>query len=239
MFSGLDWSILWRPPFGAQLRDAILLTTEIAFYAWVGALVIGIVVGIAREAPAAPVRALATAHVELFRNIPVLVQLFFVYYVLPRLLPPAERHALFELGWEMWSAVLTLALYSSAKIAEHVRAGLNAVGGGIRMAARSTGLSWGQTQRFVVLPLLLRVIAPSLTSEFVTIFKGSSLAMMVGVPETAYVTQQLGTETFHWVESNTLGTGVYLVCAWLIAGLMGVIERRTRVPGLIGRAARG
>ena len=115
----------------------------------------------------------------------------------------------------MWSAVLTLALYSSAKIAEHVRAGLNAVGGGIRMAARSTGLSWGQTQRFVVLPLLLRVIAPSLTSEFVTIFKGSSLAMMVGVAETAYVTQELGTETFHWVEANTLGTGVYLVCAWV------------------------
>jgi glutamate/aspartate transport system permease protein len=231
VFSGLDWSILWRPPFGEQLRDAILLTTQIALYAWVGALALGVLVGMAREAPAAPVRALATAHVELFRNIPVLVQLFFIYYVLPRLLPPPERHVLFQLGWEMWSAVLTLALYSSAKIAEHVRAGLNAVGSGIRLAARSSGLTWFQTQRLVVLPLLLRLILPSLTSEFVTIFKGSSLAMMVGVAETAYVTQQLGTETFHWVEANTLGTAVYLLCAWIIAALMSIIERHTRVPG--------
>ncbi|HSU07524.1 MAG TPA: amino acid ABC transporter permease [Acetobacteraceae bacterium] len=238
MFTGLDWSILWRPPFGEQLRDAILQTVQIAFYAWVAALVLGLLVGIAREAPAAPIRALATAHVELFRNIPVLVQLFFIYYVLPRLLPPAERRALFDLGWEMWSAVLTLALYSSAKIAEHVRAGLNAVGGQIRIAALATGLTWWQSQRQVVLPLLLRIIAPNLTSEFVTIFKGSSLAMTVGVAETAYVTQQIGTETFHWVEANTLGTAVYLLCAWIIAGLMGVIERRTRVPGLIGAAQR-
>lgn len=235
MFSGLDWSILWRPPFGEQLRDAILLTGEIALYAWIAALALGLLVGIARQAPSAPVRALATAHVELFRNIPVLVQLFFIYYVLPRLLPLAERRMLFQLGWEMWSAVLTLALYSSAKIAEHVRAGLNAVGQQLRTGALATGLTWWQAQRYVVLPLLLRVIAPSLTSEFVTIFKGSSLAMTVGVAETAYVTQQLGTETFHWVEANSAGTAVYLVCAWAIAGLMGVIERRTRVPGLLRR----
>jgi glutamate/aspartate transport system permease protein len=239
VFGGLDWSILWRPPYGEQLRDAILLTTQIAFYAWVVALALGLLVGIAREAPAAPLRALATAHVELFRNIPVLVQLFFIYYVLPRLLPLPERRALFALGWEMWSAVLTLALYSSAKIAEHVRAGLNAVGQGIRLSALASGLTWWQAQRYVVLPLLLRLIAPSLTSEFVTIFKGSSLAMTVGVAETAYVTQQLGTETFHWIEANTLGTAVYLLCAWIIAGLMGILERRMRVPGLIRREATG
>ena len=92
-----------------------------------------------------------------------------------------------------------------------------------------------QAQRYVIVPLLLRVIAPSLTSEFVTIFKGSSLAMTVGVMETAYVTQQLGAETFRWVEANTYGTAVYLTCAWIIAGLMSLIERATRVPGLVQR----
>jgi glutamate/aspartate transport system permease protein len=199
------------------------------------AMALGLVVGLARDAPSVTARRIATAHVEIFRNIPVLVQLFFIYYVLPRLLPLELRRALFRLGWEELSAIVTLALYSSAKIAEHIRAGLNAVGQHIRQSALATGLTWMQAQRYVIAPLLLRVIAPSLTSEFVTIFKGSSLAMMVGVAETAYVTQELGTETFHWVEANSLGTGVYLLCAWVIAGLMGLIERWTRVPGLLRR----
>jgi len=235
LFAGLDWSILVTPPFGGQLADAIVLTVQIAACAWVGATVLGLVVGIARDAPSAVVRGIATTHVEIFRNIPVLVQLFFVYYVLPRLLPLELRKALFRLGWEELSAVITLALYSSAKIAEHVRAGLNTVGNHIRQSALATGLTWLQAQRYIIVPLLLRVIAPSLTSEFVTIFKGSSLAMMVGVAETAYVTQQLGTESFHWVEANAAGTGVYLLCAWIIAWLMGLIERWTRVPGLLRR----
>jgi glutamate/aspartate transport system permease protein len=232
---GLDWSILVKPPFGGQLADAILLTIEIALYAWTAAMLIGLMVGIGREAPSTIARFVTTAHVEIFRNIPVLVQLFFVYYVLPRLLPLQVRRELFRLGWEEISAVITLALYSSAKIAEHVRAGVNTVGRHIQRSAMATGLTWLQTQRYVVVPLLLRTIAPNLTSEFVTIFKGSSLAMMVGVTETAYVTQQLGTETFHWVEANAAGTAVYLLCAWAIAGLMSLVERRTRIPGLLRR----
>jgi glutamate/aspartate transport system permease protein len=232
---GLDWSILFRPPYSDELTAAIRLTVEIAVYGWIFAMLIGVLVGLARDAPSGLARALATAHVELFRNIPVLVQLFFCYFVLPLLLPLSLRRALFRLGWEEISAIIALALYSSAKIAEHVRAGLNTVGRHLRQSALATGLTWMQTQRYVVAPLLLRVIAPSLTSEFVTIFKGSSLAMMVGVMETAYATQRLGTETFHWVEANSVGTGVYLLCAWIIALLMGLVERWTRVPGLIRR----
>jgi glutamate/aspartate transport system permease protein len=232
----MQWSILWSPPYREQILNALQLTVEIAFYAWIAALLIGIVVGIAREAPSLAVRTLATAHVELFRNIPVLVQLFFIYYVLPRLLPLDLRRALFRLGWEEIAAVITLALYSSAKIAEHMRAGLNTVSRHVRQGALATGLTWFQAQRYVIVPLLLRVIAPSLTSEFVTIFKGSSLAMTVGVMETAYVTQQVGSETFRWVEANTWGTAVYLACAWIIAGLMSLVERATRVPGLMQRS---
>jgi glutamate/aspartate transport system permease protein len=231
----LDWAILFRPPYSEELSAGILLTIEIAAYAWVAAMLLGLLVGLARDAPSALVRGIATAHVEIFRNIPVLVQLFFCYFVLPRLLPLELRRALFRMGWEEISAVVALALYSSAKIAEHVRAGMNAVGRHLWQSALATGLTWMQAQRYVIAPLLLRVIAPSLTSEFVTIFKGSSLAMTVGVMETAYVSQRLGTETFHWVEANSVGTAVYLLCAWIIAGLMSVVERRTRVPGLLRR----
>jgi glutamate/aspartate transport system permease protein len=195
----------------------------------------GVLTGIARDAPGRPLRLVATGYVEVFRNIPLLVQLFFVYYVLPRLLPVPLRQELFRLGWETGSAVLTLSLYTSAKVAEHVRAGLNAVSGPVRLGALATGLTWWQAQRYVIAPLLLRVILPSLTSEFLTIFKSSSLAMTVGVVETSYVTQQLGLETFHWIEANTVGTAVYLACAWIVAGAMSLVERRTRVPGLLRR----
>ena len=238
MGGGLDWGVLWRPPFGDLIVDAVLLTLRIAGASWVLAMLLGILVGIGREAPSRVVRGLSTGFVEVFRNIPVLVQLFFVYYVVPRLLPLEVRRLLFDMGWEVAAAILTLTLYSSAKIAEHVRAGMNSVGRPLRQAALATGLTWWQAERLVVLPLLLRVIAPSLTSEFVTIFKGSSLAMTVGAVETAYVTQQLGAETFRWIEANVFGTSVYLVCAWAIAALMSLVERWTRVHGLMGRTAR-
>ena len=235
MFANLEWSVLWRPPFGDQILNALLLTVEIAFFSWIFAMILGITVGMLREAPLAPVRWLATGYVELFRNIPVLVQLFFVYFVMPRVLPMGARQILFDFGWETVAAIVALSLYSSAKIAEHVRAGMNTVGPGIRQAATASGLTWLQIQGYVVLPLLLRIISPSLTSEFVTIFKGSSLAMTVGAVETAYFTQQLGTETFRWVEANVYGTSVYLLCAWIIAGIMGFVERWSRVGGLTHR----
>ncbi|MGH7125431.1 MAG: ABC transporter permease subunit, partial [Stellaceae bacterium] len=107
----------------------------------------------------------------------------------------------------------------------------------VQWGALSTGLSWWQTQRYVVAPLLLRLIVPSLTSEFVTVFKSSSLAMTVGVVETSYLTQQIGAETFHWIEANAFGTAVYLGCACVVAALMSLIERRTRVHGLLRRGA--
>jgi ABC-type amino acid transport system permease subunit len=163
------------------------------------------------------------------------VQLFFVYYVLPRLLPLHLRRELFRLGWEEISAVITLALYSSAKIAEHLRAGVNAVGRHVQRSAMATGLTWFQTQRLVIAPLLLQIIAPNLTSEFVTIFKGSSLAMMVGVTETAYVTQRLGWRCSTGWRPMRPAPRYILLCAWAIAGLLSLVERRTRIPGLLRR----
>lgn len=231
----LDWSVLWRPPYGGWVAGAVWLTVELSLLSWAFALVIGALTGLARESPYGVIRWLATAHVEVFRNIPLLVQLFFMYYVLPRLLPMGVRHELFRVGWERGSAILTLALYTSAKVAEHVRAGLNAVSREVKWGALSTGLTWWQAQRYVVAPLVLRVIVPSLTSEFVTIFKSSSLAMTVGVVETSYLTQEIGFQTFHWIEANTLGTVVYLACAWIVAGVMNVVEHHARVPGLLRR----
>jgi glutamate/aspartate transport system permease protein len=233
----LDWSLLFRAPYGARVVEAVLTTLELSLLAWGFALVLGVAVGLMREAPVRAVRLAATAFVEIFRNVPLLVQLFFIYFVLPRALPASLRQILFQFGWEFLSSVITLSLYTAAKVAEHVRAGLNAVGPGVRLAAMSMGLTWIAAQCYVVGPLVLRIIVPSLTSEFVTVFKSSSLAMTVGVVETSYLTQQLGLQTFHWIEASTIGTLVYLACAWSVAGCMSLVERAAQVPGFLRRGA--
>jgi len=237
MHQQLDWMLLFRAPYGERVLDAVVTTLELSLTSWVFALVIGTVAGLLHEAPLRAVRVVATAFVEIFRNVPLLVQLFFIYFVLPRALPLPLRQTLFAFGWEFVSAVLTLSLYTGAKVAEHVRSGLNAVGLGVHHAAMSTGLTWTTAQRHVVAPLVLRIIVPGLTSEFVTVFKSSSLAMTIGVVETSYLTQQLGLQTFHWVEASTVGTIVYLLCAWSVAGFMSLVERWTYVPGLLRRGA--
>ncbi|MBW1696804.1 MAG: amino acid ABC transporter permease [Deltaproteobacteria bacterium] len=235
----LDWSILWQLPYRTWILEGISLTIVISLVSWVFALIIGILIGLMRESPLRIIRLLSTAYVEIHRNIPLLVQLFFGYFALPMLLPIGIRRSLYDIGWEMGSAVLVLSLYTSAKVAEHVRAGLKTVSNLVKSGALATGLSWWQTQIYVVGPLLLRVIVPSLTTEFLTIFKGSSLAMTVGVVETTYVTQRLGFQTFRWIEANTVGTLVYLGCAWAIALFMAAIESRTRIPGLLQRGETG
>ena len=231
----LQWSILWQSPYREWILDGLSLTFQISLISWVCALVLGILIGMLAESPLRPLQYLSTAYVEIFRNIPLLVQLFLAYFVVPLLLPMQLRRQLYDLGWEMGSAIFTLSLYTSAKLAEHVRAGLNTVGRGIRQGALSTGLTWWQMEIYVVVPLLLRIIVPSITSEFLTIFKSSSLAMAVGVVETTYVTQRIGFHTFRWIEANTMGTVVYLLTAWAVAILMGAIERHVRVPGLLQR----
>src|ERR1700757_2738651 len=113
----LDWLLLFRAPYGERVVDAVLTTLELSLLSWVFPLVLGIVAGLLREAPVRAARLAATAFVEIFRNVPLLVQLFLIYFVLPRALPLPVRQTLFAFGWEFISAVLTLSLYTGAKIA--------------------------------------------------------------------------------------------------------------------------
>jgi glutamate/aspartate transport system permease protein len=231
----VQWSVLWGQPYRDWILEGLYLTIQISILAWICGLAIGILIGMLSESPRRPLALLSACYTEVFRNIPLLVQLFFAYFVLPLLLPLPIRRQLYEIGWEWGSAVLTLSVYTSAKVTGHVRSGLNAVGTGLREAALSTGLSWWQTERCIVVPLLLRLIVPNITTEFLTVFKGSSLAMAVGVMETTYMTQRIGFQSFRWVEANTAGTVVYLLLAWSVAILMSAVERKVRIPGLLHR----
>jgi glutamate/aspartate transport system permease protein len=237
MIYTFDWPVLWREPNGGLILDGLRMTLVLSLTAWMGALVFGTSVGFGRTARARPLRALCTIYVEILRNIPLLLQLFFWYFAFPAMLPRHIRVHLYSFGWEVGAAVVALALYTSSRVAEHIRAGVRSVEGGIGMAALSTGLTRLQALRWVVAPLVFRLITPSLTSEFLTIFKSSSVAMIIGVAETTFVSQRIGNSTFRFIEANAEATVIYLGISGLVAILAGFVELRLRVPGLLHRQA--
>jgi len=237
MIYTFDWAVLWREPYGGLILDGLKMTFYLSMTGWVGALFFGTLVGFGRTARAWPIRTLCTAYVELLRNIPILLQLFFWYFAFPAMLPRDIRVHLYSFGWETGAAIVALALYTSSRVAEHIRSGIRSADVGVRLAALSTGLSRLQAARYVTAPLVLRLITPSLTSEFLTIFKSSSVAMTIGVAETTFVSQRIGNATFRFIEASTEATVVYLCIAGLVAVVAGLLEIRLRVPGLMHREA--
>jgi glutamate/aspartate transport system permease protein len=203
-------------------------TLTVALSALVVALVAGLVVGTIRTLPNSPwVVRLGNAWVELFRNIPLLVQIFLWYFVVPSIFPvlkgvPSEVLVIVALG-----------LFTSARIAEQVRAGIQALPRGQRYAGLALGLSTGQTYRYVLLPMAMRIIIPPLTSETMNIIKNSSVAFAVSIAELTFFARQSGEETSAPVQMYLAVTVLYAVTAFAANRIMALIERRTRVPGFV------
>lgn len=209
-------------------------TVSVALLALLIALAVGAVVGTLRTLPDRPwIVRLGNAWVELFRNIPLLVQIFLWYHVVPALFPAMKSVPGFVL------VVLALGLFTSARIAEQVRAGIQALPKGQRYAGMALGFTTAQTYRYVLLPMALRIIIPPLTSETMNIFKNSSVAFAVSVAELTMFAMQAQEETSRGIEVYLAVTGLYVVSALAINRLMAFIERRARVPGFIAAGAAG
>jgi glutamate/aspartate transport system permease protein len=192
------------------------------------ALVVGAVVGTLRTLPNRPVVVgLGNAWVELFRNIPLLVQIFLWYHVVPALFPALKGVPGFVL------VVIALGLFTSARIAEQVKSGIQALPRGQRYAGMALGLTTAQTYRYVLLPMALRIVIPPLTSETMNIFKNSSVAFAVSVAELTMFAMQAQEETGRGIEVYLAVTGLYIVSAFAINRVMAFIEKRSRVPGFI------
>ena len=131
------------------------------------------------------------------------------------------------------TAIFALGLYTASRVCEQVRSGIEAVGPGQRNAGRAIGLSEIQTYRHVLLPNAYRIIIPPLTSEFLTIFKNSSLALTIGVVELTAMTRQIEEYTFQGFEAFTAATVIYSMVTFVVMLLMRHVERRVRVPGMI------
>lgn len=210
-------------------------TIAVACAAWVIAFSLGSVVGIARTVNQPVIRGIATAYVEFFRNIPLLVQMFLWFFVAPELLPDdAGRWVKRDLPLpEFFTAVLCLGLYHASRTAEQVRAGIQSIPKGQTNAGLAMGLTKTQVYRHVLLPVSYRIIIPPLTSDFMGVFKNSSVALTIGVLELTAQARQITEYTFNGFEAFTVATVLYLLVTFTVVTIMRLVERNVRIPGTI------
>ena len=254
----MDWKVfLEQAPSGGMtylgwLASGTMWTLLVSVFAWIIAFTLGSVLGVVRTTPLRIPRALATAYVEVFRNIPLLVQMFLWYFVMPEIVPERvgtylkqELPNLVELPfaqfsmWEFTAAVLCLGLYTASRVAEQVRAGIESLPRGQTNAGLAMGYTLPQVYRYVLLPMAYRLIIPPMTSEFLTIFKNSSTALTIGVLELTAQSRQISEYTFKTFEAFTAATLIYIVITLTVIYAMRWLEARLAVPGYISQAGGG
>jgi His/Glu/Gln/Arg/opine family amino acid ABC transporter permease subunit len=233
-----DWSVLWTGQSGQWLLSGLITTLELSLCAWVLAMVLGIVSGAMRTVPYRALRGIATFYVEFFRNVPLLVWMFFWYFAVPPLLPEVVREWLFGHGLEFWAAVCALGVYSGARFSEVLRSGIQSIPRTQLEASVASGLTVVQAYRYVILPIALRLIIPPGTNESLNLLKNSSVALTISVAELTFQTRQIETYTAKAIEALTAGTVIYLALCLSLSALMGWVERRTAIPGLIAGGRR-
>jgi glutamate/aspartate transport system permease protein len=240
MGSNWDWQVFLQDPGGEYptylqwMLSAWGWTVSVALLALVIALVAGSVIGTIRTLPDNKfLVGFGNAWVELFRNIPLLVQIFLWYHVVPAIFPALKSVSGFIL------VVLALGFFTSARIAEQVRSGIQALPRGQRYAGMALGFTTVQYYRYVLLPMAFRIIIPPLTSETMNIFKNSSVAFAVSVTELTMFAMQAQEETSRGIEIYLAVTGLYVISAFAINRIMAFIEKRARVPGFIATSGSG
>ena len=161
--------------------------------AWVLAAALGILSGALRTVPYHLLRAVASFYVEFFRNVPLLVWMFFWYFGVPPLLPAVVREWLFNHGAEFWAGMFALGVYHGARMSEVIRSGIQSIPRTQFEAAQAMGFSTWQAYRLVILPVALRLIVPPGTNESLNLLKNSSVALTISVAELTFQTRQIET----------------------------------------------
>jgi glutamate/aspartate transport system permease protein len=211
-------------------------TLVTALAAWAIALAIGSVVGTLRTTPHKWVVRLGNAYVEIFRNVPLIVQMFLWFFVVPELLPKDLGDWVKQMPppWGSYlPAVMCLGLYTSVRVAEQVKAGINSLSRGQGMAGTALGLTLGQSYRFVLLPQAFRIVLPPLTSEFLNVIKNSSVALTIGLLELTGRARAMQEFSFKVFEAFAAATVIYLLANLVVVLAMRALEKKVRVPGLI------
>lgn len=237
-----NWGIFLSPvPSGdatylGWMLSGLKVTVVLSSCAWLLALVTGTAVGVSRTVPGRVLPGIAAAYVEVFRNVPLLVQLFIWYFVLPELLPAGAGDAVKRMNpavQQFLASALCLGLFTSARVAEQVRAGIQSLPPGQRNAGLALGLSLPRTYQHVLLPMAFRIIVPPLTSEILNVFKNSAVCSTIGLLELAAQGRQLVDYTAQPYESFIAVTLMYLLINAVVMLLMRRVEQRTRLPGYL------
>jgi glutamate/aspartate transport system permease protein len=233
-----NWMVLFEDPYAGWLLSGVKTTMIISAAAWTIAVLLGLGLGVIGSLPGR-VRWVLTGYVAIFRNVPLLLQLFIWFFVVPELVPT-------EVGtWlkrdlpmpELWTAIAGLGLFTASRVAVQVRAGIQAVPIGQLHAAYASGMTLIQGYRFILIPQALRHVLPPLTSEFLTVFKNSALALTIGVFELTAQSRQIESFTFNGFEAFTAATTVYLLIALGVTAVMRALEKSLSIPGTKGARA--
>ena len=233
-----DWQFFLQDTGGGQtyldwMLSAWGWTLSVSLLGLAVAIVVGSLMGILRTVPSRGLQLLGNAWTELFRNIPLLVQIFLWYHVIPSMFVSLRALPSFVL------VVFALGFFTSARISEQVKAGIESLPRGQRYAGLAMGLTLPQTYRYVLLPMAFRIVIPPLTSESMNIVKNSAVAFAVSVAELTMFAMQAQEETSRGIEVYLAVTALYFVSAFAINRVMLFIENRVRVPGMIGLAGGG
>ena len=235
-----SWSVfLDMSPDGVHTFLETLLigvgwTLALSLIAWVFSLLLGSCLGVMRTASSRALNFAGAAYVEVFRNIPLLVQMFLWYFVLPELLPHAWGVAMKQMPqpWgQFLPAVLCLGFYGSSRVAEQVRAGIQSLPRGQLQAGIAQGLTEAQVYRYIILPQAYRIVLPPLTSEFMGTIKYSSVALTIGLLELTGQARSMQEFSFHIFEAFSAATAVYLILNGVVVLGMRMLERRVAIPG--------
>ncbi|MBN8284732.1 amino acid ABC transporter permease [Zoogloea sp.] len=239
-----NWGIFLSPAASGDstylgwMLSGLQTTILLSLSAWVIALALGSLMGVLRTVPGKWLSGLAATYVEIFRNIPLLVQLFIWYFVLPEVLPfglgDRFKQDLDPVTQQFVSAMVCLGFFTSARVCEQVRSGINALPRGQKNAGLALGFTLPQTYRHVLLPMAFRLVVPPLTSEFLNIFKNSAVCSTIGLLELAAQGRQLVDYTAQPYESFIAVTALYLIINVVVMTLMRHVENKTRVPGYLG-----
>ena len=218
-----------------MLLSGLGWTLSTAALAWIMAFVLGSIIGVARTTNKRWLVNLGNAYVELFRNIPLIVQFFVWYFVIPGLIPAVKTWVvtLDPTEHQFVTAVVCLGFFTSSRIAEQVRSGIQSLSGGQRNAGYALGLTQIQTYRYVLLPMAYRIIIPPLTSEVMNLIKNTAVAYSIGLVELFFRTREMGEMTFRYFEVFAATTLIYVVIAMTANRVMAFIERKVAVPGYI------
>jgi glutamate/aspartate transport system permease protein len=226
-----DGDISWWQSLASGLK----WTLSTAFFAAIIAFSVGSLLGVMRTTTKRWMVVLGNAYVELFRNIPLLVQFFIWYFVIPGLIPSVKKWVitLDPTEHQFITAVVCLGLFTAARVSEQVRSGIQALPRGQRSAGYAIGLTEPQTYRFVLLPMAYRLVIPPLTSETMNLIKNTAVAYSIGLVELFFRTREMGEQTFKYFEAFAAATLVYVVIAMTANRVMAYVEKKVAVPGYI------